>query len=79
MRNFMTRKSGIHFAMVRCYQERHVPEEILILKSYLFTKNLEGSQQVTSLQIYMVRYDNCLLQNLIEESLCCLFREALIK
>ena len=34
----------IHFAMVRCYQESHAPKKNFIVKSYLATKNLEGSQ-----------------------------------
>ena len=46
---------GIHFAMVRSYQESHVPKKNFIVKSYLARKNLEGSQQkLTSMQIYIV-------------------------
>ena len=53
---------GIHFAMVRFYQESHVPKKNFIVKSYLSTKNLKGSQQKsTSKQIYIVRHDNFLL------------------
>ena len=36
---------GIHFAMVRFYQESHVPKENFIVKSYLARANLKGSQQ----------------------------------
>ena len=43
---------GIHFAMVRSYQESHVPKENFIVNSYLARKNLEGTQQKsTSMQI----------------------------
>ena len=36
---------GTHFAMVRSYQENHVPKKNFIVKSYLARKNLKGSQQ----------------------------------
>ena len=48
---------GIHFAMVRSYQESLVPKKKFIVKSYLASNNLEGSQQKsTSMQIYIVRH-----------------------
>ena len=53
---------SIQFAMVRSYQEAHVPKKHYIVESYLARKNLEGSQQKsTSIQIYIVRHDNFLL------------------
>ena len=53
---------GLHFAMMRSYQESHVPKKSFILKSYLARNNQGRSQQQsTSLQIYIVRHDNFLL------------------
>ena len=49
---------GIHFAMIRSYQEIHVPKKNFIVESYLARKDLKGSQQKsTSIQIYIVRHD----------------------
>ena len=52
---------GTHFAMVRSYQESHVPKKNFIVKSYLARQNLKGSQQKSiSMQIYIVTRDNFL-------------------
>ena len=52
----------VFIAMVRSYQESHVPKKNFIVKSYLARKNLEGSQQKsTSLQLYIVRHEKFLL------------------
>ena len=43
---------GIHFAIVRSYQESHVPKKKFIVKSYLSRKNLKvGQQKSTSMEI----------------------------
>ena len=56
---------GIHFAMVRSYQEVHVLKKKFIVKSYLARKHLKGSQQKsTSMQIYIVRHDNFCYQGI---------------
>ena len=53
---------GVHFAMVRSYQESHVPKNNSKVKSYLARNNLEGSQQKsTCMQNYIVRHGNFLL------------------
>ena len=52
---------SFHFAMVRSYQESHVPTKNFIVK-YLARKNLKRSQQTpTSMQIKIVRQGNFLL------------------
>ena len=49
---------GIHFAMVRSYQESNVPKKNFLVKSYLAGKNLKESQQKsTSMQICIVGHD----------------------
>ena len=53
---------GIHFVMVRSYQENHVPKKKFTVKSYLTRQNLKRSQRKsTSMQIYIDRHDNFLL------------------
>ena len=53
---------GFHFAMVRSYQESHVPKKNFLAKSYLAKNNLKESQQkLTSMQINIVKHDNFLL------------------
>ena len=76
----LTRSShAIHFAMVRSYQESHVPKKNFIVKSCLVSKNLKGSQEKINMQIYIVRRDCYQGLNLIYDSLCCLFKGRVTK
>ena len=53
---------GILFAMVRSYQQSHIPKKKFIVKSYLVRKNLKGSQQkLISMLTYIVRHEKLLL------------------
>ena len=53
---------GYHFAMVRSYQESHVPKKKVFVKPYSVGEKMKEIQQnLTSMQIYIVGHDNFLL------------------